>query len=1184
MSEPSDSVNSNVVPTTRQPPLRVRIASMIRRLPWWRYFLPAAVSGFLSAVLYWHVHRTDGRIGTLLGARTDQLRAVVICESENPCPKLVRALRLDTALAFTTTITIVLVVAFWTGHRHTRRSRARSIVLRLVVAIAAVLYLVFDLEENRRLGRIGSVFAASAGNAARTAATNPAIEMARRRLAHATDLKWGCLIPALLLSLLHLGRRLPITTLPSANDESSSKLGPPPRQWSKAERPCFGGSGTVPDDADWTPTRTRMGVAVSGGGIRSASFALGVLQVLREKGLIERSRYIASVSGGSYITGAITISNRANEPGGDPPFAPATAEEQKLRRNLDYLVSKKTVTSAAVARLLTGLLINLMLLLGLTFVVVRPIGWLIGTDFFHPELRLTTPVVTGLHQLPKFCDSGVVPPLQPHVKPCTVLFGQVVTISSAPADGTLSSLSTDPAHPIEFCVNGELGRSGPRVQTLMRLETSQSGIVRSLNSKTEVLRQPRLRIAATTPQNCDRRNDHERLPSDTNAARLRDQLSISRQPTISLVTASAIVSGEVLEPNQIRLDTPPSVKAESAMAQHPKINMNPQWKWRVPLGVLLFGGLLFLYRITIRPKLWKWVDRVAWVTVIAGALMLVLWAVLPWLADAYPRRLASGLTSSPTGNAKLPLLPRLPGGVFASILLAVSTLRKYVRRSPASASKPRAIKENAKALRSKLMGIVQRAFVGVVLGALLLVNFMNVLVLGAANGPSGHLAWLTHDLFGFELRFPPDLVFWCLLTATLIVLATAFEATSWSLAPVYKRRLFSAFGLQRIGRQAGMLELSEAKEHWEYIRAGPAPGGESPTRSERAGFFDGEEGDGTELVLCCAANIVGADRAPTGRRAVSFSVSRSVVGGPEVGWVAGDTYLARMGRRRLWDINVPAIVGVSGAAVSPAMGRQSLGPIGSVLAMLNVRLGAWLPHPQWVGNMDVKRTPTWTHVPGWPWFLREVVRRYRSEAPYLYVTDGGHWENLGLVEILRRGCGHVICISAAGDGAHSMATLGEAIEIARSDLHIEIELDPWAMRPQVGQEPRATLPSGRQFLSQTALGISLGVVADKGYATGTIIYPNGTIGSLLYIDAVMVDALPVDVHAYAEKHPEFPNVSTGDQLFDNSDFEAYRSLGRHLASSALASKDGVAFTYRAMRDTAALGRKDPKNPNDRKDP
>ncbi len=161
MSERSDSVSSIVVLTTQQPPLRVRIASLIRRLHWWRYFLPAAVSGFFSAVLYWHVHRTDGRIGTLLGARTDQLRAIVICGSQNPCPKLVRALRLDTALAFTTTITIVLVVAFWTGHRHTRRSRARSIVLRLVVAIAEVLYLVFDLEENRRLGRIGSVFAAS---------------------------------------------------------------------------------------------------------------------------------------------------------------------------------------------------------------------------------------------------------------------------------------------------------------------------------------------------------------------------------------------------------------------------------------------------------------------------------------------------------------------------------------------------------------------------------------------------------------------------------------------------------------------------------------------------------------------------------------------------------------------------------------------------------------------------------------------------------------------------------------------------------------------------------------------------------------------------------------------------------------------------------------------------------------
>jgi hypothetical protein len=327
-----------------------------------------------------------------------------------------------------------------------------------------------------------------------------------------------------------------------------------------------------------------------------------------------------------------------------------------------------------------------------------------------------------------------------------------------------------------------------------------------------------------------------------------------------------------------------------------------------------------------------------------------------------------------------------------------------------------------------------------------------------------------------------------------------------------------------------------------------------------AGYVDGKSGDGSELVLCCAANVVGEDRAPTGRRAVSFTASRSVIGGAEIGWMRTREYVARMGRRRKWDINLPGITAISGAAVSPAMGKASVGPMGTVLAVLNVRLGAWLPHPQWVRAMT---NGTWTHNPGWPWYCREVARRYRAESPYLYVTDGGHWENLGLVEALRRGCTTIVAISAAGDGELSHATVAEAIEIARSDLGVDIELDEiWQLRPIYGGEPESTLESGRQYILEPGPQAELGRAAPRAFAFGSFTYPSGVKGKLLLLEASMVDGLPVDVHAYAEGHPEFPNTSTGDQLFTDRDFESYRVLGHVVVQQAFDTESGAQLQFR----------------------
>ena len=186
------------------------------------------------------------------------------------------------------------------------------------------------------------------------------------------------------------------------------------------------------------------------------------------------------------------------------------------------------------------------------------------------------------------------------------------------------------------------------------------------------------------------------------------------------------------------------------------------------------------------------------------------------------------------------------------------------------------------------------------------------------------------------------------------------------------------------------------------------------------------------------------------------------------------------------------------------------------------------------------RTPRWVSalkagVPGVPWFVRarfgylfrELLGRYEQSGRLLYVTDGGHIENLGLVEVLRRGCTEVWCFDAAGDHTDTFRTIGEAIALAREELGVEIELDPSPMVP-TPETPRRS-------------------PADA--VVGRIKYGNGRPDGILYYakTAVTSDA-PWDVQAFADHDVNFPTHSTGDQLFDHEQFEAYRALGHFTAA------------------------------------
>ncbi len=307
-----------------------------------------------------------------------------------------------------------------------------------------------------------------------------------------------------------------------------------------------------------------------------------------------------------------------------------------------------------------------------------------------------------------------------------------------------------------------------------------------------------------------------------------------------------------------------------------------------------------------------------------------------------------------------------------------------------------------------------------------------------------------------------------------------------------------------------------------------------------------------ELIICCAVNlnVLDRDAIPAGRWADSFTFSAAEVGAPSLGYLRTEDYLNGISARRSRDLTIASLVATSGAAVSSAAGKKALGAIGGLLAALNVRLGLWVPN-----LLAVRPERRFAGQPGWPYLLRELFGKYSWKHPFLYITDGGHWENLGLVELMRRGCEEIYVISAAGDGIESFATLGEAIALTREQTGIEIRIDPSPLRPAPGAEPAT---QGRRLLRRRGAQTQAAAMATKPYVVGFWEKQHGgerRRGRVLFVEANVTADMPWDVHAFAEGDALFPDHSTSDQFFRHSTFEAYRRLGQYQMSVAVGSQE-----------------------------
>ena len=200
--------------------------------------------------------------------------------------------------------------------------------------------------------------------------------------------------------------------------------------------------------------------------------------------------------------------------------------------------------------------------------------------------------------------------------------------------------------------------------------------------------------------------------------------------------------------------------------------------------------------------------------------------------------------------------------------------------------------------------------------------------------------------------------------------------------------------------------------------------------------------------------------------------------------------------------------------------------------------------------------------------VKEALGLTNNTSAYVYLSDGGHFENLALYEMVLRRCRQIVVLDSGCDPAFTYEDLGNALRKVRIDLNVPIDFEDQYMQPMREKKRRCA-------------------VATIRYSAVDATWPDG---QLIYIKPMLLGTEPPDVEAYAAENPSFPHQGTGNQWFNESQTESYRMLGlhtlheicrgwngssledfgRHVQETYLAVSEIVTQTRRPATQTAAL--------------
>lgn len=301
------------------------------------------------------------------------------------------------------------------------------------------------------------------------------------------------------------------------------------------------------------------------------------------------------------------------------------------------------------------------------------------------------------------------------------------------------------------------------------------------------------------------------------------------------------------------------------------------------------------------------------------------------------------------------------------------------------------------------------------------------------------------------------------------------------------------------------------------------------------------------LLINTALNIQGSDFANRRGRNADFFVFSPLYVGSEATRYARTPAVERLEQ----SLDLATAMAISGAAASSNMGSNSIRVLTPTLALLNVRLGYWLSNPRYV---ETTVRPQRRSTPLFLW--SEISGRLYENSDGVYLTDGGHIENLGVYELLRRRCRVIIAVDAEADAPMNFSSLMKLQRYARIDLGVRIDL-PWTpirdrtcaiMAENAGGKCAQASADGQADAAKDHVHVAIGIIDyggdDKGY--------------LVYIKSSLSSDENDYIRDYARRNETFPHETTGDQFFSEEQFEVYRALGFHMTHGFLAGDHPVA--------------------------
>lgn len=863
--------------------------------------------------------------------------------------------------------------------------------------------------------------------------------------------------------------------------------------------------------------RGQAALCLSGGGIRSAAFALGIVQALAQKGLLREFQYLSTVSGGGYLGGFLLrwIAERNHDvdavqaelAGGATVCASEPAPIRWLRENSNFVTPRVGIASAdtwtTIATSVRNILINWLVFAPalLIAVAVPHLGaaLLVVSDGLFADLCLLLGTVLvgyaawqGAHNLPSHLEQGR--------KDGGYVFRRIVLPATLGAAALTGGVAPDLLAPGDQAIHRPL-------IGFLRL-----GWLTFLSDSAVVAQTLEIAFLCAVAGLLG-----GYFAAWLTASRISGRGVSNRKVFLSNLHVWAIGSAGAAFVYVAGLAQIPNVPCPDARGCGLRTDvlaaLGVFWSILAQLVVvILFVAFRRVHSShELSPDLDReWLARLsaqkirlalAWALFASATLLF--WHVVVWLSVEFQN---GSLSYEDKGRI---------GTIVQWVTAAVGALAGITAAFGGKASV-----EGDQGWVKRLLA--SRAFVAAA-------TFVALVLLLSALG---RIEFSIADWLARGLTFAGS---WALVISHLVVLAVV-GALLWFTSSSVNVNRFSLNGMYRNRLARAFLGAARQARKDADPFTGFAPSDNIRLHALKAA--DGASGRRVLMpVVNVALNLVGGARlAWQERKAQSFIFtpiacgSAALAENPATGECAGRYIRTDIYAGNEPDLGLPGkgvslatAVAISGAAASPSMGYHSSPATAFLMTLCNVRLGAWLPNP---GRTDLPAEvmkssgPPNALLP----LIRELLGLTDATGRAVYLSDGGHFENLGLYEMVRRRCRYIVVSDAGCDPGATFEDLGNAVRKIRIDLGVDIDIKTVRI---------ASRDKWQKDISTF-------------FALGTIRYPEGE-GELLYIKPACAEDIPSDVRAYALARKDFPHETTADQWFSESQFESYRSLGASLA-------------------------------------